>query len=96
VLTDVEKGEKAEHATETDEVGKVEELAERCDAKGKDQEAEGPVTGRVLKKFDGIGAQPIVQRAIDETEKRDETKQEDNDFGPFAGEDSSHAVIPDQ
>jgi len=94
VLAEVEKSEKAEHATVTDEVRKLEEFAERRYAKGEDQEAKRPVTGGVLKKFDWIGTQPTVQGAVDEAEKGNETKQEDDDFGPFAGENSSHAVIP--
>jgi len=50
----------------------------------------------VLKELDRIGAQPIVQRAIEQPDKRNEAKKENGDFGPFAGENSSHAVIPAQ
>jgi len=92
----VKKSEKAEHAAKADEIRLVEEFAKRSDGQGEYEKAQDPVTGGVLKKFDGIGAQPVVERAIDEAEKRDETKQEDEDFGPFASENSSHAVIPDQ
>src|SRR5216684_3014813 len=96
VQASVKKSEKAKHAAEADQIRLIEKFAERSDGQGADEKAQDPITGRVLKKFDGIGAKPIVQRAIDEAEKRDETKQEDDDFGPFAGENSLHAVIPDQ
>jgi hypothetical protein len=92
----VKKSEKAEHTAEADEIRQVEKFAERSNGQGEDEKAQDPVTGGVLKKFDGIGAQAIVQRAIDKAEKRDETKHEDDDFGPFAGENSSHAVIRNQ
>ncbi|PYT51572.1 MAG: hypothetical protein DMG44_01990, partial [Acidobacteria bacterium] len=94
VQAGVKKSEKAEHTAEADEIRQVEKFAKRSDGQGEDEKAQDPVTGSVLKEFDGIGAQPVVQRAIDEAEKRDETKQEEDDFGPFAGENSSHAVIP--
>jgi hypothetical protein len=94
VQADVKKSEKAEHAAETDEIGKVEELAERRDAESEDEEAERPVTGGMLEKFDGVGAQLVAQGTIDESEKREETKQEDKDFGPFAGEDRAHSEVP--
>jgi hypothetical protein len=91
----VKKSEKTEHAAETDEIREVEKFAKRSDSQGENEKTQDPVTGGVLKEFDGIGAQTIVQGAIDEAEKRDETKQKDDDFGPFAGENSSHAVISD-
>jgi hypothetical protein len=81
----VEEGEEAEHAAETDEVRKVEELAKGSDAQGEDEETKGPVTGGMLKKFDGIGAQVVVKSAIDETDKWEKTDQEDDHFGPFTG-----------
>jgi len=92
----VKKSEKAEHAAEADEIRQVEKFAKRSDGQGEDEKAQDPVTGSVLKKFDGISAQPVVQRAIEQPGKRNEAKKENGDFGPFAGENSSHAVIPDQ
>jgi len=92
----IKKSEEAKHAAEADQIRLIEKFAERSDGQGEDEKSQDPITGGVLKKFDGIGAQLVVQRAIDEAEKRAETKQKDADFGPSAGEDSSHAVIPDQ
>jgi hypothetical protein len=96
VQAGVKKSEKTEHAAEADEIRQVEKFAKRSDGQGEDEKAQDPVTGGVLKEFNGIGAQPVVQRAIHETEKREETKKKNDDFSPFAGENSSHAVIPDQ
>jgi hypothetical protein len=96
VQASVKKSEKAEHTAEADEIRQVEKFAKRSDGQGEDQKAQDPVTGGVLEELDGIGTQPVVQRTIDEAEKRYETKQEEDDFGPFAGENSSHALIPDQ
>jgi hypothetical protein len=91
VQANIKKREKAEHAAKADEVGELEQFAKGCDAKGKNQKAERPVAGGVLKEFDGIGAQAVVQGTINKTDKRDEAKQEDSDFGPLADKQCAHS-----
>jgi len=59
VQADVEKSEEAEHTAEADEVGELEKLAERRDAKGEDDETDGPITSAVLKRFDRIDAEVV-------------------------------------
>lgn len=53
---DVEESEETEHATETDEVGKVEKLAEGSDGECDEEEPKGPIPGEVLEKCHGLGA----------------------------------------
>jgi hypothetical protein len=84
VQADVEKGEKAKHAAETNEVGKLEKLAERGDAQSEDDEADGPVSGAVLKSFDGIDSEIILDQSPEQIGERNQADQEDGDFGPFA------------
>jgi hypothetical protein len=83
---DVEKGEQTEHAPEADEVGEVEQSAERSDRKGDEQEAESPVSGEVLNKFDGICAEPAVISAGGEEAEGREAEQKNADFGTAAEE----------
>src|SRR5579872_908558 len=45
VQAGIEKGEQPDHAPETDEVGQVEEFAQRRDGQGRNDEADGPVSG---------------------------------------------------
>src|ERR1700745_3678437 len=57
VQADVEKGEEAEHAAETDEIRQVEELAQRRDAQGENQKTQSPPAGGELNGLDRIGSQ---------------------------------------
>lgn len=82
----VEKSEQTQHAAETNEIRKMEELTERSDAQSKDEEAERPIACRELNEFDGVGAETVVERAPDERAERNQRKKENGDFGPFAGE----------
>lgn len=66
VEADVEKGEQAEHAAETNEVGELEEFAEGSNGEGDEKKAKGPVTGKVLYEFDGIGGELAVVSASSE------------------------------
>src|SRR5207245_10573487 len=94
VQAGVEESEEAEHAPETDEVRKLEELAERSDRESEDKKAQDPVTGGVLEKLDGIGAQIVVNGAREQFAKRLETKKEEGGLGPFTGKDCVHAEVP--
>ena len=87
----VEKGEEAEHAAKTDEVGEFEEFAERRDAESDDEEAESPIAGGVLNELDGIRAEICGERAPDEDAERHEAKKKDRNFGPLVGEERGHA-----
>jgi hypothetical protein len=90
---DIKKGKKAEHAAETDEVGQIEKFAERCDCKRKDEKAQRPVAGGVLNELNGIRTEIAVKGSPTEHAKRHQTKQKNDDFGPFAGEKFVHVVI---
>jgi hypothetical protein len=57
VEADIAKGEQAEHAAKTDEVGEMEEFAKGSDREGDQEEAKSPVTSEVLDEFDGVGAE---------------------------------------
>jgi len=63
VQANVEESEQAEHAAEANEVGKLQELAERRDGEGDEQEAQRPITGEVLDEFDRIGGEFAVTGA---------------------------------
>jgi hypothetical protein len=69
----------------------MEKLSERRNAKGEDQKTQRPIASGVLQEFDGIGAQAVVQGTINKTDKRNEAKQEDSDFGPLADKEYAHS-----
>jgi len=71
----------------------MEKFAERGDGQGKDEKAQDPVTSGVLNELHGIGAQAAMKRAPSQSAKRHEAEQEDNNFGPLAGEEFAHALI---
>src|SRR5216684_4758206 len=93
VQGDVKKSEEPEQAAEADEVGELEKLTERRDAKGEDEKPQRPVAGGVLQEFDGIRAEITLDDAPDEIGERDQADQKDCDFGPFADEDGAHQEI---
>jgi hypothetical protein len=68
VQADIGKSEQAEHTAEADEFGQVEEFAKRRDAKREDEEAESPIAGLMLEKFDGICGEVGVKAAPDKYE----------------------------
>jgi hypothetical protein len=76
VQANVEEGEKSEHAAKTDQIGQLEELAQRSDGERKDQEAERPIAGGVLKRFDRIGAQISLNCVPAEQEKGNQAHDE--------------------
>jgi hypothetical protein len=89
----VKKSEKAKHAAEADELRQMEKFAERGDGQGEDEKAQDPVTGGMLNELDGIGAQAGMKSAPGQSAKRHEAEQEENNFGPLAGEKFAHALI---
>ncbi len=89
VQADVEKGEEAEHAAETDEIREVEELAKRCDAQGENQKTQSPPACGELNELHGIGAKAVMKSAPDEPAKRNQTKKEEDNLGPLAGKEST-------
>ena len=84
---DVEKCEEAEHAAETNEVGELEEFAKGSDGERDKQEAEGPITGKVLHEFHGIGGELAVIGARSKKAQRGKASEENEGLGPFAGEE---------
>jgi len=96
VQADVEKGEEAEHAAETDEIREVEELAKRRDGQGENQKTQSPPAGRELNELDRIGAKAVTKRAPGEPAKRNQANDEEDNLGPPAGKDSTHVGIPAQ
>ena len=92
---DVEKSEEPEHAAKADEIGKLEEFAERRNAKGEDEKTQRPISGGVLQKFNRVRAELAFDDAPDQLAKRDKTKKKNGGFGPFADEERAHAEIPD-
>jgi len=91
---DVEKSEEAEHAAKTDEIGELEELAERRDAESEHDETDGPIAAAVLKSLDGIDAEVTGDESPEEISERNQADQKDSDFGPFADEKCAHAECP--
>ena len=83
--TNIEEGEQAKHSAKANQVRKIEEFSERRDRKRKKQEAQRPIAGGMLHKFDGIRAEIGVKRAPDKRSKRHQANEEENDFGPLAG-----------
>jgi len=53
----VEEGEKAEHASKSDEFGEIEKFTERSDAESEDKEAKSPIASLMLEEFDRIGGE---------------------------------------
>ena len=94
VQADVEKSEEAEHTAEADEVGELEKLAERRDAKSEDDETDRPITGAVLKSFDGIDAEIALDESPEQIDEGDQADQKDGRFGPFADEKCADAECP--
>src|SRR5215472_5695954 len=56
----VEEGKEADHAAETDQVGLLENLAQRRDGECEDEEADGPIAGEVGDVLDRIGREVVV------------------------------------
>jgi hypothetical protein len=96
VQADVEKGEEAEHAAETDEIREVEKLAKRRDAQGENQKTQSPPAGGELNELDGIGAKAVMKSAPGEPAKRYQANEEEDNLGPLAVKESTHAGIPAQ
>jgi hypothetical protein len=71
----------------------MEKFAERGDGQGEDEKAQDPVAGGVLNELHGIGAQAAINGAPGQSAKWHEADQEENNFGPFAGEKFAHALI---
>jgi hypothetical protein len=90
VQGDVKKSEEPEHAAEADEVGELEKLAERRDAKGEDEKPQRPIAGGVLQELNGIRAEITPDNSPEQIAERDQADQKDCDFGPFADEDCAH------
>src|SRR5438477_4067217 len=63
VQADVEEGEETEHAAEADEFRKMEEFAERSDAKSEDEKTQCPIAGLMLVELDGIGGEVVASGA---------------------------------
>jgi predicted nuclease with RNAse H fold len=87
VEADIEEGEKSEHATKANEVGELEEFAEGSDGEGDEEEADGPVAGKVLHEFDGIGGELAIKATCSEKAERGKASEENEGLGPFAGEE---------
>jgi len=96
VQADVEKGEEAEHAAETDEIRQVEELAKRRDGQGENQKTQSPPAGGELNELDRIGAKAVTKSAPGEPAKRNQANEEEDNLGPLAGKESTHAGMPAQ
>src|ERR1700752_4419652 len=62
VQADVEKGEEAEHAAETDKIRQVEALAKRRYGQGKNQKSQRPPAGGELYELDRIGSKAVTKR----------------------------------
>lgn len=82
----IEEGEKAEHTSETNEIGEGEKLAQGCNGESDEQEAESPITGEVLDEFDGIGGELAVIGTQGEEPKRGKTGEKNERLGPLAEE----------
>ncbi len=76
----VEKGEEAEHAAEADEIGKIQQPAKWRNGEGDEQEAEGPIAGEMLDKFDGVGGEPAVARTPGEVGEWRKGEKKDKDL----------------
>ena len=87
VETGVEKAEKAEHAAKANQVGELEEFAERRDAESEDEEAQGPIAGGVLNELDGIRAEISSECAPNEKAEGYQAKKKKRNFRPFVRED---------
>lgn len=87
----VEKSEKAQHAAETNEQRQSEKFAQRCDGESDEKEANGPVAEPVLDELDRVGRQIAVKCAPHDDVEGNKAKEEDDDLGPFAGEDGIYA-----
>jgi len=94
VKASVEKSEETKHAAEANHLRKLEQLAQRRNAKREDQKAQRPITGGVLNEFDGIGAEPAAEETPEQGTERDEAEQKEGNFGPPADEESAHAEVP--
>jgi hypothetical protein len=94
VQGDVEKSEEAEHTAEADKVRELEEFAEWRDAKSEDDETDRPITGAMLKSFDGIDAQIALDESPEQIDEGDQADHKDGYFGPFADEDGAHSECP--
>ena len=95
----VEEGEEAEHAAEADQLGQVKELAQRSDGEGDHEKSQGPVSGTVLDELKWIRDYVAAQERHDDGGQGTEAAEEQNGFGPFAGEEfggerGGHAAIP--
>jgi hypothetical protein len=88
----VEKGEQSKHATKSNEVGEIEELAEWCDGKGDQQKAECPIPSEMLDEFYWVGREFSVKGPPDHIAEWRERKQKYNYFGPSAEEELSEEV----
>src|SRR5467141_2154487 len=91
VQGDVEKSEEAKHAAEADEVGDLEQFAERRDAKSEDDETDRPITGAMLKSFDGIDAEVTPDESPQQIGEGNQADHKNRDFSPFADKDCAHA-----
>ena len=94
VQANVEESEETEHAAEANELGKVKEFAKGRDAKGEDEEADGPVPGEVSDELDGIGSEIGMKSAPSKRDEGRDAKKKDDDLGPFAGKESVHEAVP--
>src|SRR6266436_823982 len=94
VQGDVEKSEEAKHAAEADEVGDLEQFAERRDAKSEDDETDRPITGAMLKSFHGIDAEVTADESPQQIDEGNQADHKNRDFSPFADKDCAHAECP--
>src|SRR5260370_38115306 len=89
----VKKSEEPEHTAKADEVGKLEELAERGDAKGEDGKTQRPISGGVLQEFNRVRAELAFDDAPDQLAERAKTRKKNGEFGPLRDEERAHAEI---
>jgi hypothetical protein len=61
----VKKSEEAEHAAEADELGQLQDFAERRDGEREYQESQSPIAGPMFDELNGVGRQIIVQATPD-------------------------------
>src|SRR5205807_1166341 len=78
----VEESEEPDHAAEADQIGEFEELAERADGEGEDQEADGPIAGEMGDELDGVGGEVFMPGAPAEPEEGRQAEEEERDFDP--------------
>src|ERR1039457_3168585 len=68
VEASIKECEKAQHPPETRQLGLVQQNSKRSDAKGKEQEAQGPITGGMGDVLDGVGSQLVMVAAPSQQE----------------------------